>query len=109
MLTSRESGGVLAGVQWIEPNASLPPECLDIATFARTGSTGKGIGTALFQETRPAAKSLGAAWINAAIRSDNPSGLAYYTRMGFRDYKTDPTVTLSDGTVTGKTYKRFDL
>lgn len=106
---ARDSDGTLQGFQWIERNPALPPDALDIATFARVGGTRRGVGTALFNATKEAARALGASWINAAIRSDNPSGLAYYTRMGFVDYKSDPTVALSDGTVTGKTFKRLDL
>ncbi|MEM6636824.1 MAG: GNAT family N-acetyltransferase [Pseudomonadota bacterium] len=101
--------GQIMGFQWIEPNPVLPPEAVDIASFVRMGATGLGIGRGLFIATQNAAKGLGYGWINASIRSDNVSGLAYYSAMGFQDWKSDPTVTLSDGTVTGKTYKRFEL
>ena len=104
-----DADGSIMGFQWIAPHDGLPPEACDIATFAKIGATGQGIGTRLFAATREEARTLGYAWINAAIRSDNESGLTYYGRMGFRDWKHDPEIALSDGTVTGKTYKRFDL
>ncbi len=97
------------GFQWIEPHPDLPPEAVDIASFVRIGLTGRGVGSALFAATRSAAKVLGYRWLNASIRSDNHGGLTYYGRMGFQDWKIDPDAALSDGTVTGKHHKRFDL
>ncbi|MEL6169525.1 MAG: GNAT family N-acetyltransferase [Pseudomonadota bacterium] len=100
--------GIL-GFQWIEPNAKLPPEAADIASFVRVGSTGGGIGARLFATTCAAATGLGYRWINASIRSDNTVGLGYYRKMGFQVWDEDPTASLSDGTVTGKTHTRFEL
>ncbi len=97
------------GFQWVEPHPGLPANVVDIASFVRIGVTGQGVGRKLFEATRAGCAALGYDWINASIRSDNESGLRYYARMGFRDWKTDPAAALSDGTVTGKTHKRFDL
>ncbi len=108
-VVAEDADGRIMGFQWFEPNPKLPPEAADIATFARASSAGRGIGTAMFEMTKDRARVLGYGWINASIRSDNRSGLTYYAKMGFQDYGSDPTVALSDGTVTGKTYKRFDL
>jgi len=70
---------------------------------------GAGIGSKLFAKTSEQMKELGFEWINASIRSDNDSGLRYYSKMGFRDWKVEPDAKLSDGRVTGKNHKRFNL
>ena len=101
--------GEVVGFQWIAPNADLPPEACDIATFVQVGQTGLGIGSRLFDATRKAAKAVGYAWINATIRADNTGGLAYYQSRGFEDYKRLPQVTLGDGTVVAKACKRYEL
>ncbi|MDB5552313.1 MAG: GCN5-related N-acetyltransferase, partial [Rhizobium sp.] len=69
----------------------------------------KGVGTALFPVTRAAAEKLGLAFINATIRADNVSGLAYYTAMGFEDYDRQVGVPLLDGTPVDRIKKRFLL
>lgn len=97
------------GFQWIEPGASLPPEAATIATFVQMGQTGLGIGSALFDATRQAAKKLGYVWINANIRADNEGGLIYYQSRGFQDYGVLEGVELSDGQIVDKRLKRFDL
>lgn len=101
--------GTLMGFQWIEQIDSLPPEAASIATFARVGKTGLGIGSALFTATRGAARDLGYRWINADIRADNTGGLAYYQSRGFEDYGRKTGVRLEDGTVVDKVLKRYDL
>lgn len=101
--------GVCVGFQWITTAAYLPAEACEIATFAKAGQTGLGIGTKLFAATRAAASSLGYKWINANIRSDNESGLAYYTAKGFKDYDNQIGVQLSNGILVDKTLKRYDL
>ena len=42
---------------------------------------------------------LGFTVINATIRADNVPGLAYYAKMGFREYKVDADVHLARGQV----------
>ena len=101
--------GELLGFQWIDQIDSLPPEAASIATFARVGRTGLGIGSALFEESKKAARALGYTWINADIRSDNSGGLIYYQSRGFEDYGRKTGVVLEDGTVVNKTLKRYDL
>jgi len=34
--------------------------------------------------------------INATLRTDNHGGLAFYTKMGFEDWKRDAAVQLQD-------------
>lgn len=101
--------GQILGFQLAEPHAKLPDDAIDIASFARIGAGGQGVGAKLFEATSEACRSMGYRWINASIRSDNRSGLTYYSRMGFVDWRVDPDAKLADGTVTGKTHKRFDL
>jgi len=62
----------------------------------------KGVGTALFAVTRQAASEAGIGRIDAAIRDDNPMGLAYYKARGFRTHRTENGVvhkvyTVSEG------------
>lgn len=106
---AEDAQGRVMGFQWIEPSEALPPEAADIATFARIGHTGLGIGSALFEETKRAALQFGYAWISANIRADNAGGLAYYQSRGFEDYGRIPNYRLGDGQVVDKVLKRYDL
>ncbi len=102
--------GEILGFQYIAPGAEyLPPEAAEIATFAKPGKQGLGIGSKLFQATRVVAKQLGYAWINANIRADNESGLAYYQSRGFEDYGRIEGYRMADGRVVDKILKRLDL
>lgn len=97
------------GFQWIAPHEALPADACDIATFVAIGSTGKGIGSALFRKTLIAARQLGYAWINANIRADNTDGLAYYAGRGFMDYDFIKAKATADGPGMDKQLKRFRL
>ncbi len=55
------------------------------------------------------ARAAGLTALKATIRCDNTGGLAYYARIGFRDYDANPGFALSDGRVVGQTHRRFDL
>ncbi len=101
--------GEIVGFQWIAPHDGLPPEAVDIATFAKPGRQGLGIGSKLFEATRAAAKRLGYRWINANIRADNAGGLIYYQSRGFEDYGRIAGHRIADGTVVDKILKRLDL
>jgi ribosomal protein S18 acetylase RimI-like enzyme len=92
-----------------EPEASLPPQAANIATFVQIGQTGLGIGSALFDATRKAAKELGYVWINANIRADNEGGLIYYQSRGFQDYGIIEGYRMGNGQLVDKRLKRFDL
>lgn len=108
VLAEDEAGQVM-GFQALYASDALPAEAGEIATFARVGRTGLGIGTLLFEQTKIAAKKLGFAWINANIRADNFGGLAYYQSRGFEDYGRKKNVVLTDGTRVDKVLKRYDL
>lgn len=99
----------LVGFQSLGRLAELPEGWGDIATFAAKGLTGRGIGSALLAATRARALALGLHHINARIRADNTGGLTYYSRMGFVDYRVDPAVPLSDGTLVDRVIKQLVL
>ena len=101
--------GEVAGFQWIEPADYLPSDAAEIASFVKIGRTGLGIGSALFDATKSAARKLGYAWINANIRADNEGGLIYYQSRGFRDYDRWHDYRLDSGVVVDKVLKRYDL
>lgn len=104
-----DDDGELLGFQWIGPWPDLPDTACDIATFVKSGRTGHGIGSKLFEATRQAALELGYDWINANIRADNEGGLTYYQSRGFRIWNRLENVTLSDGTRVDKVLTRYDL
>ena len=81
-----------------------------IGTFADRVDPVPGTGRALFAATLAACRARGGAAILARITSDNTGGLAYYSRMGFRDDHTVPRdVIRRTGTVVDRIVKRYDL
>lgn len=102
-----EDGDALVGFQSLSTFGDPPKGWADIATFARLNPKTKGVGSALFPATRKAAEELGLAVINATIRADNVSGLAYYEKMGFETYDRVVQVPLADGTLVDRVKKRF--
>lgn len=100
-------------LEWCDPKytgpSPLPSNWASIATFVRHGSAGQGVGRNLFDRTLARANSSGATAIDATIRADNISGLAYYSAMGFQDYQRLKDVPLADGTKIDRIRKRFDL
>ena len=99
----------LLGYQSLESYPDLPKTLGIIATFAKVGSTTRGIGTALFAATRQAAPALGFTELDATIRADNTGGLAYYSKMGFVDHSIAKAVPLDDGTLVDRISKRLKL
>ncbi|OWV80831.1 acetyltransferase [Rhizobium sp. R634] len=99
----------LAGFQSLSLYGDPPKGYADIATFARIDPKIPGVGRALFPATRAAAEEVGLAFINATIRADNVSGLAYYAKMGFEPYDRLVQVPLLDGTPVDRIKKRFRL
>ena len=106
---AEDADGQLMGFQWIEPHRDHGATVGQIATFARTGKTGLGIGSKLFEATKAAARAAGYAWINAEIRADNEGGLIYYQSRGFEDYGVISGYVMSNGQVVDKVLKRYDL
>src|SRR4051812_854028 len=97
------------GFQILLASDKLGPGWGDIGTFARRGSTTRGIGSALFAATKAAAIAAGLKAINATIRADNTGGLAFYARMGFVDYAVARAVPLADGTPVDRISRRYQL
>ena len=108
-VATERSTGRLIGFQTLEKSNRLPDEVGDIGTFARVGLTQKGVGSALFNVMRAAARSRGLTAINATIRADNRGGLAFYDRMGFVDHEISRAVPLKDGTAADRISKRYSL
>ncbi|PTX58112.1 L-amino acid N-acyltransferase YncA [Litoreibacter ponti] len=104
-----EAEGEIVGFQWMEPFDPPDDHIGGIATFARPGTTQRGIGSALFEVTKSASRAAGYAEIEAKIRADNSGGLAYYTRMGFEDRFVTTGVPLKDGTPVDRVHKRLIL
>jgi L-amino acid N-acyltransferase YncA len=103
------STGELLGFQALERHPELPADWADIATFARIDAKTSGIGSKLFAATKARARDLRVIAINATIRGDNRGGLAFYSKMGFVDYKVTPQVPLLDGTKVDRISKRYLL
>jgi L-amino acid N-acyltransferase YncA len=108
-MIAEDGDGSPMGFQILLASDKLAPGWGDIGTFARRGSTARGIGSALFAATKAAAIAVGLKAINATIRADNTGGLAFYARMGFVDYAVMRAVPLADGTPVDRISRRYDL
>jgi L-amino acid N-acyltransferase YncA len=106
---AEDTNGTVMGFQYITPHQGIPADSTDIATFARVGQTGLGVGSALFRATCKAAKSMGYNTIDAVIRADNAGGLAYYQSRGFETIKHLHDQELSNGQIIDKVWKRYRL
>jgi L-amino acid N-acyltransferase YncA len=110
--TVAEEAGEILGFQGLfwpdDPADPFPEGWAYIATFARVGRTGRGIGKALFAATLAAARTAAVQTIDATIRADNAGGLAYYGQLGFTDYARLHSLPLKDGTPVDRVRKRFD-
>jgi L-amino acid N-acyltransferase YncA len=74
-----ESDGELLGFQILFGSTEEEPQpdgWAAIGTYARVGQTRGGVGRALFEETKQAARAAGVRTIDATIRADNTGGLA---------------------------------
>lgn len=72
----------------------LPSDWAVIATYVALDQQGRGIGRKLLAATLAAAREAGVSNIDATIRAENTGGLAYYSRMGFVDYRmSDETIS----------------
>jgi len=67
-------------------HARLGPDWGIIASFVAADAKQGGIGTAMFIQTRRAARRAGLVAIDATIKRYNRGGLRFYTKMGFVDY-----------------------
>lgn len=78
---------VLSVIQPDNPDGS-PAGWGSIGTHVAVDGGRKGVGRALFPETKAAAVAFGLTDIEAFIGADNAEGLGYYEAMGFRTYRT---------------------
>ena len=77
-----EVGGDVAGFQWVAPHVGDPAGC-EIATFVARGRHGLGIGSALWDATRAAARARGWSFVEAVIRAlDEGDGSGSRKRKG---------------------------
>lgn len=103
-----ETGGVV-GFQGYDRHHALPDYIADIATFVRIGEKGRGVGSLLSEATFKAASDDGFTEMNATIRADNFEGLAYYTKIGFRDHSVMRARPLKSGKIVDRISKRRPL
>jgi len=101
-----QADDAVVGFQWMNPDKDGMGM---IATFARAGTTQRGIGSALFKQTLQCCRDAGYGLLDATIRGDNTGGLAYYSKMGFEDHSVTRAVPLSDGTPVDRVHKRMKL
>lgn len=81
-----------------------------IASFTDRRDPVPGAGRALFDRTLADCRARGGAAILARITADNTGGLAFYSRMGFADWKVVPDDhRRPDGRLVDRIVKRFDL
>lgn len=106
---AEDKNGLALGFQILKHHPSLPAGWADIATFARLEPKVRGVGTALFSNSKAHAEEAGFAGINATIRADNSGGIAFYEKMGFRTYDTTKDVPLGDGTLVDRVSKKLLL
>ena len=99
----------ILGFQSLTRHPGLADNWADIATFARLNPKTRGVGTALFDDTKQFARNNKLVAINATIRSDNVPGLSYYSKMGFVDYSVNKAVPLNDGTLVDRISRKFEI
>ena len=81
-----------------------------IGSFTDRVAPVKGAGKVIFGKTLADCRARGGEAILAKITSDNIGGLAFYSRMGFVDWKTIPNDhTRKDGTQVDRIIKRLEL
>jgi L-amino acid N-acyltransferase YncA len=108
-LMAETAGGEALGFQSLVSKPDLPPGWADIATFTRREPRRPGVGAALFEATKAAARALRFAAINATIRADNYAGIPYYEKMGFETWRVAQAVPLRDGTPVDRVSKVYRL
>lgn len=96
--------GKIVGFQSVQGTAVLNKFDLEtgwgaIGTYVSLDATRQGIGSAMFEANKEAARNAGLEHLDAWIGASDPRALGYYDAMGFVDY-----ITTDD-----YNRKRFDL
>ncbi len=108
-LVAVDERGKVAGFQVLGYRPDLPDGWADIATFSRLNPKVRGVGTALFAETKSYARAMKITSINATIRSDNHGGVAFYNKMGFETYTVNKDVPLKNGEPVDRISKSYPI
>ncbi len=108
-LMAQTRAGEALGFQSLGRKAGLPDGWADIATFTRREPRVPGVGAALFEATKRAARDLGLTAINATIRADNYAGIPFYEKMGFTTWSVAEGLPLRDGTPVDRVSKVYLL
>ena len=88
MHVAADPGGRIVGCQALDLYSSALPSMGHVAqlgTFVLPEWRGRGVGQALFEETRRFALSAGYRKIVIQVRGSNASAQAFYRRLGFAD------------------------
>lgn len=101
-----EETGVIAGFQGYAVHPDLPDHIADISTFVQIDEKSRGVGRLLSEVTFAAAREDGYTAINATIRADNFEGLAFYSKIGFRDHSVERAKPLKNGKKVDRISKR---
>ncbi|MBU2992338.1 GNAT family N-acetyltransferase [Octadecabacter sp. 1_MG-2023] len=81
-----------------------------IGTFTDRNNPVRGAGAALMAKTKSDCRTRGGTAILAKITEDNTGALAFYSKMGFEDFKVDKAAhTRKSGKVVDKVIKRLEL
>lgn len=72
---------------WPDNPYDVPEGWGIVGTYISPRAHRRGVGSALFAETKAAAQNAGLAKIDAFIGSDNHAALRYYEAMGFETYR----------------------
>jgi L-amino acid N-acyltransferase YncA len=104
-----DEDGRALGFQGLGHADYVPSEWGDIGTFTRIDTVQRGVGTALFQETKCIATAKRIPTLSAIIRADNAGGLAYYTKLGFVTYDVLKAIPLADGIKVDRFCKKLAL
>jgi L-amino acid N-acyltransferase YncA len=72
---------------WPENPYDVPAGWGIIGTHISPRAARRGVGAALFEVSRQAAKTAAIAMIDASIGNENQAGLAYYSALGFETYR----------------------
>lgn len=99
-LRRRADAGEILGLQDILPESGKEPALLhigNISTFVAIGAQRKGIGRALSHASFREARRRGYKKICAAIRTDNPGAISFYSSLGFETIGIAKKHALVDG------------